>query len=74
MGEPDYWKRMARRRLSRRRLLTGAAGLGAGLAAASLVGCGLGNRRMTPWFGDWYLYPPNLWIDTAHPTFQGRSA
>jgi len=32
----------------------------------------LGNRRMTPWFGDWYLYPPNLWIDTAHPTFQGR--
>jgi len=32
----------------------------------------LGNRRMTPWFGDWYLYPPNLWIDTAHPTYEGR--
>jgi peptide/nickel transport system substrate-binding protein len=34
----------------------------------------LGNRRMTPWFGDWYLYPPNLWIDSTHPTYQGRPA
>ena len=32
----------------------------------------LGNRRMTPWFGDWYLYPPNLWIDSNHPTYEGR--
>ena len=34
----------------------------------------LGNRRMTPWFGDWYLYPPNLWLDSKHPTFQDRPA
>ncbi len=143
MEEPDYWKRLARRRLARRRFLTGAAAVGAGLAAVSVVGCGgggedngptgtasstaaatpspegadpfatlpamgprgpwqpaktrggiarwfgfdwvapsqpstrwpyLGNRRMTPWFGDWYLYPPNLWLDSKHPTFQDRPA
>ena len=45
MGEPNYWTRWGRRRLSRRRLLTGAAGMGAGLAAASLVGCGGGGEE-----------------------------
>jgi len=40
MDEPNYWTRWAKRRLSRRRLLAGAAGVGAGLAAVSLVGCG----------------------------------
>jgi peptide/nickel transport system substrate-binding protein len=44
MGESDYWTRWARRRLSRRRLLTGAAGVGAGLAALSVVGCGGGDE------------------------------
>jgi ABC-type transport system substrate-binding protein len=32
------------------------------------------NKRVTPWFGDWYLWPPNLWLDSADPTFQGRPA
>jgi peptide/nickel transport system substrate-binding protein len=32
------------------------------------------NKRVTPWFGDWYLWPPNLWLDTADPNFQGRPA
>jgi peptide/nickel transport system substrate-binding protein len=40
MEESNYWKRLAKKRLSRRRLLTGAAGVGAGLAALSVVGCG----------------------------------
>ena len=44
MEERNYWQRLAARRLSRRRLLTGAAGVGAGLAAASLVGCGGGGE------------------------------
>jgi len=39
MAESSYWKQWTKRRLSRRRLLTGAAGLGAGLAALSVVGC-----------------------------------
>ncbi len=39
MEESSYWKKLARRRLSRRRLLTGAASIGTGLAALSLVGC-----------------------------------
>ena len=42
--ESNYWKRLARKRLSRRRLLVGAAGVGAGLTAASLVGCGGGEK------------------------------
>jgi peptide/nickel transport system substrate-binding protein len=37
--ESNYWKRLAKKRLSRRRLLGGAMGVGAGLTAASLVGC-----------------------------------
>ena len=45
MEESNYWKRLARRRLSRRRLLTGAASVGAGLAALSLVGCGDGGEK-----------------------------
>ena len=43
MDQPDYWKRLARRRLTRRRLLAGAAGMGAGLAALSVPGCGGGE-------------------------------
>ena len=45
MEEPNYWTRWAKRRLSRRRLLTGAAGVGAGLAAVSVVGCGGGGEE-----------------------------
>jgi hypothetical protein len=41
--DENYWQRLAAHRLSRRRLLTGAAGMGAGLAAASLAGCGDGG-------------------------------
>ena len=48
MAEPNYWTRWAKRRLSRRRLLTGAAGVGAGLAALSLVGCGGGEEGAEP--------------------------
>ena len=44
MEEANYWTRWAKRRLSRRRLLKGAAGVGAGLAVASVVGCGVGNE------------------------------
>jgi hypothetical protein len=40
----NYWQRLAKRRLSRRRLLAGAAAGGAGLAALSLVGCGGGEE------------------------------
>ncbi|HXH22566.1 MAG TPA: ABC transporter substrate-binding protein [Dehalococcoidia bacterium] len=39
----SYWSRFAQGRLSRRRALTGAAGLGIGAAALSLVGCGGGG-------------------------------
>jgi peptide/nickel transport system substrate-binding protein len=44
MEEPNYWTRWAKRRLSRRRLLKGTAGVGAGLALASVVGCGGGGE------------------------------
>jgi ABC-type transport system substrate-binding protein len=47
MEEPNYWTRWAKRRLSRRRLLKGAAGVGAGLAVASVVGCGGGDEGST---------------------------
>jgi peptide/nickel transport system substrate-binding protein len=40
MEEPTYWNRFWRRRVSRRRLLSGAALTGSGLAAAAVVGCG----------------------------------
>jgi peptide/nickel transport system substrate-binding protein len=40
MGEPGYWDEFWRKRLSRRRLLRGAALTGSGLAAATVVGCG----------------------------------
>jgi ABC-type transport system substrate-binding protein len=48
METSDYWSRWAKRRLSRRRLLTGAAGVGTGLAALSLVGCGGGEDGASP--------------------------
>jgi ABC-type transport system substrate-binding protein len=41
----SYGGKWQGRRLSRRRLLTGAAGVGAGLAAISLVGCGGGEEE-----------------------------
>jgi peptide/nickel transport system substrate-binding protein len=47
MEEGNYWQRLTARRLSRRRLLAEAAGVGAGLAAASLVGCGGGDGAGT---------------------------
>ena len=37
---PVYWQDLTRRRLSRRRLLAGAAALGVGAAGAALAGCG----------------------------------
>ena len=40
MEEPTYWDRFWRRRVSRRRLISGAALAGSGLAAAAVVGCG----------------------------------
>jgi hypothetical protein len=43
MEGPNYWTRWAKRRVSRRRLLKGAATVGAGLAAVSVVGCGGGG-------------------------------
>jgi ABC-type transport system substrate-binding protein len=43
--DENYWQRLAAHRLSRRRLLTGTVGLGAGLATASLVGCGDGGEE-----------------------------
>ena len=43
----NYWQRLAKRRLSRRRLLANAAAGGAGLAALSLVGCG-GSDKEAP--------------------------
>jgi ABC-type transport system substrate-binding protein len=39
MEESNYWQRLAKRRLSRRRLLASAAAAGTGLAALSLIGC-----------------------------------
>jgi peptide/nickel transport system substrate-binding protein len=44
MQEESYWRRVAARRLSRRRLLVGTAGVGTGLAALSLMGCGGGGE------------------------------
>jgi peptide/nickel transport system substrate-binding protein len=40
-----HWQKLSRARLSRRRLLTRAAGIGGGLAALSLAGCGDGEGR-----------------------------
>lgn len=47
MERPNYWQRLSRQRLSRRRALTaGAAGLGAG--ALVLAGCGGGDEEEAP--------------------------
>ena len=48
MEDSSYWTRWGKRRLSRRRLLTGAAGVGAGLATLSVVGCGGGDEGSSP--------------------------
>ncbi len=47
MVETNYWDRWTKRRLTRRRLLTGALGTSAGLAAMSLVGCDNGDGQDT---------------------------
>jgi peptide/nickel transport system substrate-binding protein len=47
MDSSRYWSEVAKRRFSRRRLLKGAAGLGAGLAALTVVGCGDGEKEAT---------------------------
>lgn len=45
MQSDRYWSRFQRDRLTRRRALGGAAALGSGLAALSLVGCGGGEKK-----------------------------
>jgi len=45
MVDANYWERWTRRRLTRRRLLSGALGASAGLAAISLVGCESGDDK-----------------------------
>lgn len=45
MPRSGYWQYITRDRLSRRRAITGAAALGAGAAALSLVGCGGGGNE-----------------------------
>jgi peptide/nickel transport system substrate-binding protein len=47
MPETNYWHRLAAHRLSRRQMLARAAGVGAGLAALSLAGCGGGGEEKT---------------------------
>jgi len=44
MSENSYWDRLVQSRLSRRRALVGAAAIGSGAAALSLVGCGGGSK------------------------------
>lgn len=44
VNKDSYWERLTGRRLSRRRVVSGAASLGAGAAALSLVGCGGGEE------------------------------
>ena len=44
MSESNYWARFWRRRVSRRRLLAGAALTGTGLATAAVLGCGGGSE------------------------------
>ena len=48
MAESNYWQRWARSRLSRRRFLGGAATLGAGALAYTLVGCREARPSATP--------------------------
>jgi peptide/nickel transport system substrate-binding protein len=52
MEEPTYWTRFWRRRLNRRRLLTGAALVGSGAAAAAVVGCGGDDSSSNSGTGD----------------------
>ena len=44
MSESSYWQRVTQQRLSRRRALGGATGLGVGALALSLIGCGGGDE------------------------------
>ncbi len=46
--EPEYWNRFWRRRMSRRRLIAGAALTGSGLVAAAAVGCSSTTTTETP--------------------------
>jgi enamidase len=51
MAQSEYWQRLYRKKLTRRRLLTGGAMTGLGLAAAAVVGCGdSANPTTTPGF------------------------
>ncbi len=45
MEEPNYWKRLARRRVSRRQLLGAGAVAALGTATAAVVGCGGGGEK-----------------------------
>jgi peptide/nickel transport system substrate-binding protein len=46
--EPNYWQRLARQRISRRRVILGGAGVALGGAAALTVGCGGGSSSNGP--------------------------
>jgi peptide/nickel transport system substrate-binding protein len=43
MPDNGYWERLTQSRISRRRIISGVASVGAGAAALSLVGCGGGG-------------------------------
>jgi len=32
------------------------------------------NHWLQPWFGYLYVHLPNIWLDSSHPSFAGRSA
>ena len=32
------------------------------------------NHWLQPWFGYLYVHLPNIWLDSTHPSFAGRSA
>ncbi len=48
MAENDYWNRIFRQRVSRRRALQAAGFAGAGLASTAVIGCGGGGGGATP--------------------------
>lgn len=47
----NYWQKLLANRLSRRRAITGAAGVGIGATALSLIGCGGGGGGTQDTFG-----------------------
>ena len=52
MAESNYWDKFWRKRISRRRLMSGAFVVGGGLAAASVVGCSSDESGNTPGTGE----------------------